>query len=182
MPERKSPEQSATLYKIGTKKTGNDKNIWIVKENKNGIKRWILFKKPIKETSKKILNYFKKFTVDDAAKNINKLITIYCREYKEVGDEPKINDWKNKKDSSYYKLKFRPNGNAGISVRKKRLENWLITQKPEIKNRTSFVLDGELYEYIKGKWEYFANGLQVDSVDKKTISPRLINTECFIKI
>jgi hypothetical protein len=64
----------------------------------------------------------------------------------------------------------------------KRLENWLITQKPEIKNRTLFVLDGELYEYIKGKWEYFANGLQVDSVDKKTISPRLINTECFIKI
>lgn len=185
MPERKSPEQSATLYKIGTKKTGNDNNIWIVKENKNGIKKWILYKKPTKETSKKTskvsLNSLKKFTVDDAAKNINKLITIYCREYKEKGDYPKKNDWKNKKDSTYYKLKFKPNGNAGILGRKKRLENWLITQKPEIKNKTLFVLDGELYEYINNKWTYFADGLQVDSNDKKTISPRLMNTECFIE-
>lgn len=41
---RKSPEKSATLYKIGTKKTGLDGNMWIVTENKNGIKRWVLFK------------------------------------------------------------------------------------------------------------------------------------------
>ena len=30
---RKSPEQSATLYKLGTKKTGNDENKWIIVEN-----------------------------------------------------------------------------------------------------------------------------------------------------
>lgn len=57
MSDRKSPEQSATLYKVGTKKTGNDGNIWIITENKNGIKRWQLFKKKqngsIKKTLKK---------------------------------------------------------------------------------------------------------------------------------
>jgi hypothetical protein len=38
MSERKSPTQSATLYKVGTKKKGNDGNIWIIVENKNYIK------------------------------------------------------------------------------------------------------------------------------------------------
>jgi hypothetical protein len=48
MSERKSPTQSATLYKIGTKKKGNDGNIWIIVENKNNIKKWQLYKKPTK--------------------------------------------------------------------------------------------------------------------------------------
>jgi hypothetical protein len=42
---RKSPTESATLYKIGTKKKGNDGNIWITIELSNGVKRWKLFKK-----------------------------------------------------------------------------------------------------------------------------------------
>lgn len=42
---RQSPTESATLYKIGTKKTGNDGNIWIIAENIKGIKRWKLYKK-----------------------------------------------------------------------------------------------------------------------------------------
>ena len=54
MSERKGPEKSATLYKVGTKKMGNDKNIWIIEENKNGVKRWVLFKKTSKIPSKKI--------------------------------------------------------------------------------------------------------------------------------
>lgn len=41
---RPSPTASATLYKVGTKKTGNDKNTWIIVENKNGVKRWKLFR------------------------------------------------------------------------------------------------------------------------------------------
>jgi hypothetical protein len=45
---RPSPSTSATLYKVGTKKTGNDGNQWIVEENKNNIKRWKLYKKPTK--------------------------------------------------------------------------------------------------------------------------------------
>lgn len=49
---RKSPDTSATLYKVGTKKKGNDENIWIVIELANGIKRWKLFKKPTKKSDK----------------------------------------------------------------------------------------------------------------------------------
>lgn len=48
MSERKSPTQSATLYKIGTKKKGNDGNTWIIVENKNNVKKWQLYKKPTK--------------------------------------------------------------------------------------------------------------------------------------
>jgi hypothetical protein len=50
---RKSPTESATLYKIGTKKKGNDGNTWITIELSNGVKRWKLFKKSTKITSKK---------------------------------------------------------------------------------------------------------------------------------
>jgi hypothetical protein len=39
--KRKSPEQSATLYKIGTVKKGNDGNRWVVKKASNGVKRWV---------------------------------------------------------------------------------------------------------------------------------------------
>lgn len=39
---RKSPSQSATLYKVGTKKKGNDGNTWVIVVNKNNVKRWVL--------------------------------------------------------------------------------------------------------------------------------------------
>ena len=37
---RPSPSESATLYKIGEKKKGNDGNIYVVIETKNKVKRW----------------------------------------------------------------------------------------------------------------------------------------------
>src|SRR5437868_6407070 len=43
--ERKGPEQSATLYKVGQKKKGNDGNIWIVTETQSGVKRWQINRK-----------------------------------------------------------------------------------------------------------------------------------------
>jgi len=54
MVERKSPSKSATLYKVGTKKTGIDGNMWIVETNKNKVKRWVLYKKTTKKTSPKL--------------------------------------------------------------------------------------------------------------------------------
>ena len=48
--KRKSPTESATLYKVGTKKKGNDGNTWIIVENKNNVKKWQLYKRKIKET------------------------------------------------------------------------------------------------------------------------------------
>jgi len=37
---RPSPSESATLFKIGTIKKGNDGNLWIISEASNGVKRW----------------------------------------------------------------------------------------------------------------------------------------------
>ena len=37
---RPSPTQSATLYRIGTRKTGNDGNLWEVRANSAGVQRW----------------------------------------------------------------------------------------------------------------------------------------------
>jgi hypothetical protein len=37
---RKSPGVSATKYPIGTKKTGLDGNVWVIKKASNGVKRW----------------------------------------------------------------------------------------------------------------------------------------------
>jgi hypothetical protein len=43
--ERVGPIQSATLYKVGTIKTGNDGNKWIIAETKDGVKRWQIHRK-----------------------------------------------------------------------------------------------------------------------------------------
>ena len=51
---RKSPTESATSYKLGTRKRGNDGNMWEIIFNKNGVKRW---KKDAKKTSNKREGY-----------------------------------------------------------------------------------------------------------------------------
>ncbi len=38
---RPSPSESATLFSVGTKKKGNDGNMYIIKANKNGVNRWV---------------------------------------------------------------------------------------------------------------------------------------------
>lgn len=38
---RKSPMESATSYAVGTKKIGLDGNVWKIKKNIRGIKRWV---------------------------------------------------------------------------------------------------------------------------------------------
>jgi len=39
-PSRKGPNESATKFKVGTIKKGNDNNMWKIVVNKNGIQRW----------------------------------------------------------------------------------------------------------------------------------------------
>ena len=51
---RKSPFYSASKCAKGTKKKGNDNKIYIVKINKNGIKRWVKFTQKKKSKSKTI--------------------------------------------------------------------------------------------------------------------------------
>ena len=38
--KRKGPSESATLFSLGTKKKGNDGNMWEIIKTKNGVKRW----------------------------------------------------------------------------------------------------------------------------------------------
>lgn len=42
---RKAPTESATLFKPGTTKTGNDGNKWAIVVDRRGVKRWQLHKK-----------------------------------------------------------------------------------------------------------------------------------------
>ena len=49
--KRKAPTNSATKYKTGTRKKGNDGNMWKVVENKNNIKRWVKVSKTKKVES-----------------------------------------------------------------------------------------------------------------------------------
>lgn len=55
--ERSSPTPSATLYTIGTRKTGNDGNTWIITQNINGTKRWKLYKNVSKKRIKSLNNF-----------------------------------------------------------------------------------------------------------------------------
>src|ERR1044071_1377084 len=48
--DRPSPSKSATLFKVGTKKKGNDGNVWIIKENSKGVKKWYLYRKVMNKT------------------------------------------------------------------------------------------------------------------------------------
>lgn len=41
---RKGPSESATKYKVGTRKLGNDGNVWIIKKASNGVQRWTKIK------------------------------------------------------------------------------------------------------------------------------------------
>lgn len=41
--DRPSPSESATLFKEGTKRKGNDGNMYIIKTNKNGVNKWIKY-------------------------------------------------------------------------------------------------------------------------------------------
>ena len=81
--KRPSPSESATLYDIGTTKKGNDGNMWVIVENKNGIKRWkkisnnkiknVKKKNNIKKTNLNVLliNPFIKKTIIPLIENYN---------------------------------------------------------------------------------------------------------------
>jgi|TARA_B110000305_G_C19130320_1_gene488599 ribosomal protein L24E len=54
---RKGPVSSAGKFSIGTRKKGNDGNMWKIVENKNGTKRWLKISsvKSVTKKSKRIL-------------------------------------------------------------------------------------------------------------------------------
>lgn len=155
---RKSPSESATDFPEGTIKVGNNKQKWVVKKVSGGSQRWIPYE------SVELFGY-KALTVDYLAKHIGKPVKIYEREYSDL--------WPTKSNSKLYASTFTPNGNAGPLTNKKRIEGWLKTQKPSIKDRTVFTIDGS---------EDGLDSLQVDSINKTTVSSNMMNQEAFVKV
>ena len=169
--ERDSPSESATAFSVGTIKKGNDGNQYVVTETSNKTHRWV-------PTINAEMNNMKLLTIDYLAKNINKPIKLYLREYR--GEWPKKNDW-SRKDPTHGIMIFKPTGNAIIG--KKILDNWLKTRKPEIKERSQFNVEGFLSFSVSNKESDFSlSSLQVDSKNKKVVSYNLMNTEVFIEL
>jgi hypothetical protein len=142
---RKSPSESATDFPEGTIKLGNNKQKWVVKKVSGGSQRWIPYE------SVELFGY-KALTVDYLAKHIGKPVKFYEREYSDM--------WPPKSNSKLYPSTITPNGNAGPITNKKRIEGWLKTQKPSIKDRTMFSIDGD---------GDLTESLQVDSINKTLV-------------
>ncbi len=158
---RKSPMSSATEHKVGTIMKGNDYQYWVVDKTSNGTHRWV-------PSLNAEINNMKLLTIDYLAKNINKPIKLYCREYSSA--------WPKKTDKNIYIIKFTPTGNALIG--KKILVDWLKTRKPLIPDRSKFSIEGYINFYIK-KEDVQLSSLQVDTKNKKQVSTNLMNTEVF---
>jgi len=71
---RPSPSESATLFKIGTKKKGNDGNMYIITKTKSGVKRWTKYKGSVNTNNTFVLSAIKNF-YDNTRKKWN----IRCR-------------------------------------------------------------------------------------------------------
>ena len=163
---RKAPVESATSLPEGT-----IKGSWVIKKASNGVPRWM-------PASSVELNGFRLFTVDLAAKQIGKPVTLFCREYKEKW--PSKNAWSKPADSTYMKYTFVPNGDALKG--KTRIPGWLRTRTPAVQKGTHFYLDGPLYEGPVNKANYLADSIPVNSGDGKVVSVDLMGTETFVKV
>jgi hypothetical protein len=69
---RKGPASSATKFSVGTKKKGNDGNMWKIVQNKNGTKRWLKISK-VNSKTKKVNSKTKK--VNSKTKKVSNKVT-----------------------------------------------------------------------------------------------------------
>ena len=75
---RPSPSESATIFPEGTEKKGNDGNMYVIKVDKNGVKRWKKSsdtKKSSKKTSKKASKKPSKKRLKKDSKKISKKVS-----------------------------------------------------------------------------------------------------------
>jgi hypothetical protein len=84
MTTRKAPADSAKKYTVGTRKVGMNGNNWIIKQNKNKVKRWVKINKTNEkeqEKKKELTNLLKKIGVTVHSVN-NKLVRgMYIQNY-----------------------------------------------------------------------------------------------------
>lgn len=154
---RKAPQQSATKFKVGHKKRGNDGGIWEIIKTKSGVKRW----KKVKESSQRSNRGKSYLTHDNGGRpflvNINKNNV-------EIYKQPKLTfeeiDELYEKKSSYTILVKRYNNTDKIFIGKSPLnkstkysgghgpkfDGNTILLKLKASNRYVFIGDG-IYEF-----------------------------------
>lgn len=160
---RKSPSQSATLYEEGIIEKGNDKQLWVVKKNKNNTKRWIPYH------SAEIFGYTP-LTAKILKKNINKSIIVFEREFN-YNFPKKRSDF----DVKYY---FTPSGDGELYKNKQSIvfNNWLKNKNYIVKENDLFIIKGIM------KSNDIDATLQVSPKPSELVSTNLMNTQAFIKI
>ena len=130
---RPSPTESATLYKVNTKRKGNDGNIWIIVENANGVKRWKLYKKPTNKPSKKTSKKTSKKPSKKSSKKLSK------KPSKKLSKKPS----KKLSKKSSKKLSKKPSKKSSKKPSKK------LSDKALKKNEHDEATDGEIVNFDK---------------------------------
>ena len=69
---RKGPSSSATKSSVGTKKKGNDGNMWKIVKNKNGTKRWLKMSSVTLKNKTKHAQHVNDVDDNDIIRNKNK--------------------------------------------------------------------------------------------------------------
>ncbi len=110
---RKGPASSATKFSLGTKKKGNDGNMWKIVQNKNGTKRWLkISNKSNNITSKKSVKIKQNKSTLDNKMIWGKLGSVYSpkkKHYLRLGTSESFNVIRDElvRDKEWYKrVKF----------------------------------------------------------------------------
>jgi hypothetical protein len=154
---RPSPAESATLFPEGTIKRGNNKKRWVIKVNK-GVHRWV----PLINAE---INGMQLLTVDYLAKNIGKPVKYLEGEYQEM--VPK--SMKPVPEEYIRTDTFTPNGD--ISIAGKVIKDWLKHRKPDLPDHKIISVLSDVDD-----------SMQVDSMNKKTCSTNVMNSQAWIKL
>ena len=138
---RKGPDSSASKYSVGTKKKGNDGNMWKIIENKNGTKRWL------KITNKHSTNTKKKSNKDST----KKLSDISLNLLKQLKKKYNVTTNGSKKEIAYGLWKVR--GRA-MSDKDLKLISQLLPRKEQkkIEKKIKESMDNPIINY-KGLWK-----------------------------
>jgi len=172
--ERKAPENSAKLYKIGTKRIGNDGNTWIIGKNEDGLKRWALYKKKIINTENNTKG-FSDFNSFDF--NVYDKIKEYKGVYEMI-----------MKKSLDYKIDINPENivNNETIIKYSKTKSNLLTLFKKRQHETKMIvigyLEGNNFKwYNSARYYYLNHGLQLiynekvlESI-KKLFSSQLIS-------
>tara|TARA_B100001057_G_scaffold490610_1_gene579223 strand:- start:267 stop:668 length:402 start_codon:yes stop_codon:yes gene_type:complete len=110
---RKGPASSASKFSLGTKKKGNDGNMWKIVQNKNGTKRWLkISNKSNNITSKKSVKIKQNKSTLDNKMIWGKLGSVYSpkkKHYLRLGTSESFNVIRDElvRDKEWYKrVKF----------------------------------------------------------------------------